>query len=103
VDYSAMGDAVYLLAGVLATLLTLAVAWVYSHLRGHPRALQGIFVQASFRSNLAIIGIALAVSAYGEQGLVLAAMPVALLSVSPWRCRPTASRGWYWQPCRSRC
>ena len=80
VDYSAMGDAVYLLAGVLATLLTLAVAWVYSHLRGHPRALQGIFVQASFRSNLAIIGIALAVSAYGEQGLVLAAMPVALLT-----------------------
>ena len=81
VDYSTLGSAVYLLAGALATLLTLALAWQYSRWRGHPRPLQGIFVQASFRSNLAIIGIALAVSAYGEQGLVLAAMPVALLTV----------------------
>ncbi|MGL4566304.1 MAG: AEC family transporter [Halioglobus sp.] len=80
VDYSTIGDAVYLLAGVLATLLTLAMAWSYSRWRGHPGPLQGIFVQASFRSNLAIVGIALAVAAYGERGLLLAAMPVALLT-----------------------
>jgi predicted permease len=81
VDYSSLGSARYLLAGVLATLLTLALAWLYSHWRGHKRVLQGIFVQAAFRSNLAIIGIALAVSAYGERGVVLAALPVALLTV----------------------
>jgi predicted permease len=81
VDYSTLGSALYLLAAVLATFLTLALAWLYSRWRGQPRALQGIFVQASFRSNLAIIGIALAVSAYGARGLVLAAMPVALLTV----------------------
>jgi len=81
VDYSSVGSAGYLLAEVLATLLTLVLAWAYSRWRGHPRALQGIFVQASFRSNLAIIGIALAVSAYGERGPVLAALPVALLTV----------------------
>jgi predicted permease len=80
-DYSALGSAADLLAEVLATLLTLALAWSYSRWRGHPRAQQGIFVQASFRSNLAIIGIALAVSAYGERGPVLAALPVALLTV----------------------
>jgi predicted permease len=81
VDYSTLGSALYLLAGVLATFLALILAWFYSRWRGHPRALQGIFVQASFRSNLAIIGVALAVSAYGGRGLMLAAMPVALLTV----------------------
>lgn len=81
VDYSTLGSAHYLLAAVLATLLTLASSWMYSRWRGHPRALQGIFVQGAFRSNLAIIGLALAVSAYGERGAVLAALPVALLTV----------------------
>ncbi|MCB1699633.1 MAG: AEC family transporter [Halioglobus sp.] len=81
VDYSTIGSALYLWAGVLATFLTVGLAWIYSHWRGHARALQGIFVQGAYRSNLAIIGIALAVAAYGEEGLVLAAMPVALLTV----------------------
>ena len=80
VDYSTLGSARYLLAGVLATVSTLALAWLYSLWRGHPRALQGIFVQAAFRSNLAIVGVALAVSAYGERGPVLAALPVALMT-----------------------
>lgn len=80
VDYSALGSARYLLAGVLATLLTVALSWLYSRWRGHPRAVQGIFVQGAFRSNLAIIGVALAFSAYGERGPVLAALPVALMT-----------------------
>lgn len=80
VDYSALGSARYLLAGILATLLTLVLSWLYSRWRGHPRAQQGIFVQAAFRSNLAIVGIALAVSAYGERGPAVAALPVALLT-----------------------
>ena len=81
VDYSGLGAARYLLAGVSATLLTFVVSWLYSRWRGHPRRQQGIFVQTAFRSNLAIVGIALVVSAYGEGGTALAAMPVALLTV----------------------
>jgi len=81
VDYSTLGRANYLLAGVLATLLTFAISWPYSKWRRHPRALQGIFVQSAFRSNLAIVGLALTQSAYGEQGLRLAALPVALMTV----------------------
>lgn len=80
VDYSTLGSSPYLLAGVVATLLTLALAWLYSLWRGHPRALQGIFVQAAFRSNLAIVGFALAIAAYGERGPLLAALPVALMT-----------------------
>ena len=81
VDYSALGSARYLLAGVLATLLTFALSWAYSRWRKHPRALQGIFVQSAFRSNLAIVGVALTLSAYGELGPRLAALPVALMTV----------------------
>jgi len=81
VDYSALGSARYLLAGVLATLLIFGISWAYSRWRAHPRALQGIFVQSAFRSNLAIVGVALTLSAYGERGPRLAALPVALMTV----------------------
>ncbi|MEZ5572490.1 MAG: AEC family transporter [Halioglobus sp.] len=81
VDYSALSSARYLLAGVLATFLVLAVSWNYSRWRQHPRALRGIFVQAAFRSNLAIVGVALTYSAYGQRGPVLAALPIALMTV----------------------
>ena len=80
VDYSRLGNARYLLAGVLATLLTLVLSGLYSHWRGHPQAERGIFVQAAFRSNLAIVGVALTFSAYGERGPALAALPVALMT-----------------------
>lgn len=81
VDYSALGSARYLLAGVLATLLVLCISWTYARWRAFPRPLQGIFVQAAFRSNLAIVGVALTFSAYGERGPVLAALPIALMTV----------------------
>lgn len=81
VDYGSLAGARYLLAGVLATLLTLAISWVYSRWRGHPKPVQGIVVQAAFRSNLAIVGVALTYSAYGEQGPILAALPIALMTV----------------------
>lgn len=81
VDYGSLSDAQYLLAGVLATLLTLAISWVYSRWRGHPKPIQGIVVQAAFRSNLAIVGVALTYSAYGEKGPILAALPIALMTV----------------------
>lgn len=81
VDYSTLSGARYLLAGVLSTLLVLAISWQYSRWRAHPRELRGIFVQATFRSNLAIVGVALTFSAYGERGPVLAALPIALMTV----------------------
>ncbi|MEQ9462924.1 MAG: AEC family transporter [Haliea sp.] len=80
VDFAGLGGATYLLAGVISTLLTLACAWTYGHWRALPRPTLGIFVQASFRSNLAVVGFALCHTAYGEEGLVLAALPVAVLT-----------------------
>ena len=81
VDYSGLANARYLLAGVLATFLVLVLSWYYSKWRAHALADRGIFVQSAFRSNLAIVGVALTFSAYGERGPVLAALPVALMTV----------------------
>jgi predicted permease len=81
VDYTTLSSARYLLAGIVATLLILALSWYYSNWRGHPRELKGIFVQSAFRSNLAIVGVALTFSAYGERGPILAALPIALMTV----------------------
>ena len=81
VDYSSLSGARYLFAGVLATLLIFGFSWVYSMWRGHARPTQGIVVQAAFRSNLAIVGVALTFAAYGTRGPELAALPVAVMTV----------------------
>ncbi|MEP0202416.1 MAG: AEC family transporter [Halioglobus sp.] len=81
VDYGAAASARYLLAGIIATFLVSVGSWAYSVLRHHPQAYRGLFVQAAFRSNLAIVGLALSVSAYGERGAVLAALPIAVLTL----------------------
>lgn len=80
VNYSEAITATYLLAGVLATLLVALASWFYSSWRQHAVREQGIFVQGAFRSNLAIMGLALCISAYGELGAQLAALAVAVMT-----------------------
>jgi len=80
VDYASVRGATYLLAGVLGTLLVTVIAWFYSIWRAHPLRERGIFVQGAFRSNLAIMGLALCISAYGEEGAQLAALAVAIMT-----------------------
>lgn len=81
VDYSALGSANYLLAAIISSLLVFGLSWFYGRWRGFPRRQVGIFVQGAFRSNLAVIGIALCVAAYGDRGLMLAAPPIAVLTI----------------------
>lgn len=38
----------------------------------------GVFIQGAFRGNLVILGLAFCANAYGERGLAIAALPVAL-------------------------
>lgn len=81
VDYTQLSQARYVLAGVLSTFVALAVGYGYCRWRGFSRSVQGVVTQAAFRSNLAIIGMALAVSAYGERATGLAALPIALMTM----------------------
>ncbi|MFV8816407.1 AEC family transporter [Haliea sp. E17] len=80
VDYSEALHSRYVLVGIVSTLLVTALAWYYSRWRQHPLAERGIFVQGAYRSNLAIVGLALCISAYGERGAMLGALPVALMT-----------------------
>ncbi len=80
VDYSQIEHARYLLAGVLTTLAVLLLAACYARWRKLSLPQTGVFVQAAFRSNLAIVGIALCHAAYGKYGVVLAALPVAVMT-----------------------
>jgi len=81
VDYGGLANATYLLAAITSTLLTLALSWLYGRWRQYPRRHLGIFIQGAFRSNLAVVGVALCISAYGDTGLALAALPVAVMTV----------------------
>jgi len=67
----------YILVGALGTLANLLLSWGYANWRGVARAQIGVFVQAAFRSNLAIIGVALCATAYGEAGVTTAALAIA--------------------------
>lgn len=80
VDYYALGDTSYVLAGIIATLVVFGGAWIYGHWKNIPRLQLGVFVQAAFRSNLAIVGVALCISAYGDRGVSLAALPIAVMT-----------------------
>jgi hypothetical protein len=81
VDYSSLLQSHYLLAGLMATLVVTVLAQAWGKLRGFAPREASIFVQGSFRSNLGIVGIALCASAYGEAGLALAALPVAVMTI----------------------
>jgi predicted permease len=80
-DYSRVFSSSYLLAGLLATTLTVGLSLLYARLRGFPVEHHGIFVQGAYRSNMGIIGLALCVNAYGDEGLALAALPVAIWTI----------------------
>ena len=42
---------------------------------------KGVFVQGAFRGNLIIIGLALAANAYGEAGVAIATLPMAIIII----------------------
>lgn len=80
VDFYALGDVSYLVAGIASTGVIFTSSWLYGWWRNIPKHQLGVFVQASFRSNLAIVGIALCIAAYGDKGVALAALPIAILT-----------------------
>lgn len=67
----------YIVIGAVGTTANLLLSWAYARWRQLPRTQTGVFVQAAFRSNLAIIGVALCASAYGSRGVTTAALAIA--------------------------
>lgn len=62
-------------------VLGFLLSWLFV-LPMQPRQDRGVMVQGAFRSNLGVIGIALCSNAYGPEGLALASLLMASLTVS---------------------
>ena len=64
-----------------ASLVTFLLSWISGSLV-QPREDRGVFVQGAFRSNLGVIGLALCANAYGIEGLAIASILMAVLTVA---------------------
>ena len=73
-------DPTLILVGVGGTLALVAVAIGVAH--WIPREQRGVFVQGSYRGNLAILGIALSVATYGESILAIIGMYLAVVTTA---------------------
>ena len=80
IDLDQAFDLGLLVFSLAAALATFAIAWLVA-LFLEPQKDRGVMVQAAFRSNLGVIGLALCASAYGEGGLALASVLMAALTV----------------------
>lgn len=66
---------------LVITLATFALSWLLV-LKIEPRIDRGVMVQGGFRGNLGVIGLALCSNAYGTEGLALASLLMASLTVA---------------------
>lgn len=80
-DFSRLADANLLLAMGLMTLIVFVVAQLTARWHVQQTRDEGVFVQGAFRGNLVITGLAFCANAYGEHGLAIAALPVAMTVV----------------------
>jgi predicted permease len=65
---------------IVASSLTFVLSWFVAVFLVTPREDRGVFVQACFRSNLGVVGLALCANAYGAEGLVLASLLIASMT-----------------------
>ncbi|MBV1877658.1 MAG: AEC family transporter [Pseudomonadales bacterium] len=66
---------------ILGCVLAFVLSWLVAIVLVKPRQDRGVFVQGCFRSNLGVVGLALCVNAYGDEGLALASLLMASMTV----------------------
>ena len=67
--------------GLIGTLLVWGTLELLSSKLVHPPSDRGVVVQAGFRSNMGIIGLAYCFNAFGQTGLIAASMYLALVTI----------------------
>lgn len=61
----------------LITLVFFLLLWAAARLLRWPPPQQGVFIQGGYRSNMAFVGLALCLNAFGREGLAFAAVVLA--------------------------
>lgn len=80
-DIRAVVDGPYLVFAVCGSLIIFAVASLLSPVLVKERQDRGVFIQGTFRSNLAIVGLAFCFNAYGAPGLARASILMSVLTI----------------------
>ncbi len=68
-----------IVGSIVAVAITFIVSYLYTVARGYPNKTRGVFSQASFRGNIAYMGLAITLNAYGETGLTKAGILMGFL------------------------
>lgn len=76
--FSQMADKNVLIAFSLMTVIVFLGSFFSAHWHCKDPREYGVFIQGAFRGNLVILGLAFCANAYGERGLAIAALPVAM-------------------------
>lgn len=79
-DMNLAAHADFVIFACSTAVVAFLMAAVWARLIPVPQASCGAFVQAAFRSNLGIVGLALCVAAYGETGAALGALLLAVVT-----------------------
>lgn len=77
-DTSRATDWNLLIAFAVMTILVFAGSLLTAHWHCTDKRDEGVLIQGAFRGNLVILGLAFCANAYGEKGLALASLPVAM-------------------------
>lgn len=78
-DFFANFNGRLIFASVLAVTITFLISYFYTVVRNYPNNARGVFSQGSFRGNIAYIGLAITLNAYGEAGLTRAGILMGFL------------------------
>lgn len=78
-DFFANFNGPLVLGSVAVIAIGFFVSYAYAAWRGYPPAARGSFCQASFRGNLAYMGLAIVFNAFGETGLTRAGILMGFL------------------------
>jgi len=68
-----------ILGSIAAVTITFIVSYLYTVIRNYPNNARGVFSQGAFRGNIAYVGLAITLNAYGETGLTKAGILMGFL------------------------
>ena len=78
-DFFANFNGRLILGSIIAVAITFVASYFYTVFRKYPLDARGVFSQGSFRGNIAYMGLAITLNAYGETGLTKAGILMGFL------------------------
>lgn len=78
-DFFANFNGQLVIASIASVTIIFGVTYSYTVIKKYPKNIQGVFCQGAFRGNIAYVGLAIALNAYGETGLTKAGILMGFL------------------------